>query len=563
MSAVKSPAPVTATGATKQPDESSLWLKLLQQNSARSINPDSLVIVLGGSSYQRKDILQYICLSTQADDDGLGELELVNNSFFEVEDAAFEVPVKINLWGFQDKILPHISQIIKPSTDSQQLAMLILLDGSLDTDAMVHSLQQRLHQAASIVGSLLMHSSSERVKEIKQQHQKYFASAPFLKNGSKFPDISSEDRNAAWISCEGKYDLSLEHFPIPVIVAVTSNENFNSRGVMSSPISPSSSATTTPNTVLVNKELQGKLRLLCAEAGASLCTLPTISQMRNSAADAGVSNQLRKYLLHRLYPVQCPPPAFSTSISSSEEASSSSSSSTSSSSSEALAITIDAAGLFVPSGLDTATLIEITTREKASDLLSLRQYLANHPIVGAGASSLGDATSSNATYLSASNPNIAFQEIESEQDWLTNLHKFLSQVIDTSPAAGSASGAGSGAGVGNNSAIRRATSAYGSQGNMATGAAGSTGGGTEKTFTTSSSSDKLSVSSHGSSDKLNAMSSASSAASSASASAGGVAASEKRMPVVSRKPSMIPPAGAANQNAKDFFSSLMSDSGKK
>lgn len=121
MSAVKSPAPVNGAGVMRQPEESSLWLKLLQQNSARAVNSDSLVIVLGGSSYQRKDLLQYICLSGQSDEDSLGELELVNNAFFEVEDSAFEVPVKINLWGFQDKIIPHISQIINSSIDSQQV----------------------------------------------------------------------------------------------------------------------------------------------------------------------------------------------------------------------------------------------------------------------------------------------------------------------------------------------------------------------------------------------------------------------------------------------------------
>lgn len=310
-----------------------------------------------------------------------------------------------------------------------QLAMMIVLDGSLDTDAMVHSLQQRLHQAAGIVGSLLMQSSSERVKDLKQKHQRYISSAPYMKNGSKFADVSPDDRDAAWVSCEGQYDLSLEHFPIPVIVTVTSNESSSIRNVLFSPNSPSVSASTTSNAVLINKELQGKLRLLCAEAGASLCTLPTISQLRSTATDVGAPNHLRKYLLHRLYPVQCPPPCISTSDSSVEESSSrNDSGSSSSSSSEALAMTIDSSCLFVPSGLDNTTLIEITTREKAAYTLSLRQFFANHPIAaGTAPVSQGDMGSNNALPPSASNPNVTFQEIESEQDWLTNLHKFLSQ----------------------------------------------------------------------------------------------------------------------------------------
>lgn len=130
-------------------------------------------------------------------------------------------------------------------------------------------------------------------------------------------------------------------------------------------------------------------------------------------------------------------------------------------------------------------------------------------------------------------------------------------VVDTSPAV---SVSGASAATGNSSTvIRRTTSAYGSHGSMTTSTSSSAG--TENPLTASSSSDKLSVSGRSSSDKLNAISSASSA--STSIAAGGVATSEKRVPMVSRKPSMIPPAGAANQNAKDFFSSLMSDSGKK
>lgn len=123
MSAVKSPVPSSAPA--KQQDES-LWLKLLQQNSARTVTPNSTVLVIGGNTYQRKDILRNLAQSSAAgDDDSLGELELVNSAFFEVEDAVFDTPVKVNMWGFHDKLIPHVSQIVK-AAESQKVNNLLV-----------------------------------------------------------------------------------------------------------------------------------------------------------------------------------------------------------------------------------------------------------------------------------------------------------------------------------------------------------------------------------------------------------------------------------------------------
>lgn len=95
--------------------------------------------------------------------------------------------------------------------------------------------------------------------------------------------------------------------------------------------------------------------------------------------------------------------------------------------------------------------------------------------------------------------------------------------------------------------MRRASSAYGSQ--SAIGSVATATGDASTRLTASSSSDKLSSSGTGIAEGGGSGKSTSTA-------------TEKRIPTVARKPSMIP-AGAANQNAKDFFSSLMSDSAKK
>lgn len=298
------------------------------------------------------------------------------------------------------------------------MAALILLESNDDIDTTVSVLQQRLQQVGCITSALLRQLPAEKVKAWKEAHRKYLCSVPYLKNGTKFTDISAEDREAVWMSCEGNLELSVDTFPIPILVAVFQSDVASAKNLVASPGNSASSST---STLSINKELQGKLRLLCLDAGATLCGLPSL---RNQASDAQIAMQrIRKYLLHRLYPSQLQ-------VQSSSESSSASASSTDSDSTVPLFNIADqTAGLFLmPSGLDTANLIEIATREKATDRVSLRQYLATHPTTSIASS----ATSAN-TETSSSHTAIAFQEIENEHDWLTNLHKFLSQGTNPTP----------------------------------------------------------------------------------------------------------------------------------
>lgn len=101
--------------------EESLWLKLLQQSSVRSVLPDATVVTLCADSFIRKHILHILAQDDSSEDEGLGDLELIHSAFLEVEDSAFESPVKVNLWGFDDRILPHTADIIKTSALTHQV----------------------------------------------------------------------------------------------------------------------------------------------------------------------------------------------------------------------------------------------------------------------------------------------------------------------------------------------------------------------------------------------------------------------------------------------------------
>lgn len=287
------------------------------------------------------------------------------------------------------------------------------MDSSKDIDTTVNTLQHRLQQTASIISSLLRQLPTEKVKALQEDHRRYLSSVPYLRTGSKFDDISAEDREAVWMSSDGRFDLSVESFPIPVIVAVVQSET--TAAASSSLMSPGGQTILSPSSSLpmltINKELQGKLRLLCLDAGASLCALPLT--LRGQSSDAQqVVQQLRRYVLHRLYPQQW---QLTTSTSADGV-------------NEVAWLSIvdqsSSGAFFVPSGLDSSNLIDIATREKASDRVSLRQFLSSHPISSAVQVPGSSSASSVASNVDTST---SFQEIESEQDWLANLHKFLSQ----------------------------------------------------------------------------------------------------------------------------------------
>ncbi len=136
---------------------------------------------------------------------------------------------------------------------------------------------------------------------------------------------------------------------------------------------------------------------------------------------------------------------------------------------------------------------------------------------------------------------------------------FFVVVADTSASGVSAtsnsSSSSSTTTTASSAAMRRASSAYGSATallNASTSNNNNNNSNLVNPLAGSSSSDKLAA-------MGNDVGSRSGSEKTSSAGVAAASVGEKRVPTaVTRKPSMIP-AGAANQNAKDFFSSLMSD----
>lgn len=293
-----------------------------------------------------------------------------------------------------------------------QMGMTIVVDGQKDTEHIINSVLQKLAQAQSLIQTLTQqHLTEERVANMRQAYTSYITSATSLKGDKLSADSNAEDAQLALLSSEGRFESAIRDFPIPVVVVVW-------EGL--SPLQPTLSSPTTAdfNSMRTSKELQGRLRLLCLEAGAGL--LFTNGQLERN------TGFLRKYLLHRLYPSHL---AMSLQI----EDQSNPTASVSNNNTPVKAAPAQTSAqplIFVPAGFDTANLIEISTREKATEKRSLQYHLQLYQqsqLQSPQNSLLGTPLPSLSTASTVSSVDSDLQELESEQEWLTSLQRFLSQ----------------------------------------------------------------------------------------------------------------------------------------
>lgn len=376
---------------SENPGES-LWLSLLQQSSTRTLAPDSTCIIFGGDSSVKRVVIEALCSQASNFEVDLDNLALASYSYFDLEDPLLESPVKINIWGIADRIAQGTSSIVQSSMNSHRVSVIILLDLSKPEDEVVSSLQSLLRQASEFLLKNSNYQPAESVTQARDLFIEYLTSVRSTRgaavNSSATTSTESTEQAAA-LSSEARFELALKQFGAPTIVV-----GWRSGEASGDDFAVLKSA----------KELQGKLRLLCLEAGAALI-------YTNAAGVSSGNSLLRRYLLHRLYCDRLP--------------------------FEALTIDEKIDATFVPSGFDTLDLISISTGERPSEKLSLRSYLSN--AVTNNSQSDAILTTSNANN---NQQPVVFQEIESEQDWLQGLHKFMSQIIDAgSQGSGTASAA--------------------------------------------------------------------------------------------------------------------------
>jgi hypothetical protein len=290
---------------------------------------------------------------------------------------------------------------------------------------LIKSLHTTLHQAHNILEQYSVDKSANELDENHRRYLQYITKARSLKgeklsleSTSDLSPTTSNNKTNNQISAE--YEFAANHFPVPIVVVIWQTN-------------PEAVSLTSPGdylTLKASKELQGKLRLLCLEVQGTL--------MNNNIPMEQSTHLLRRYLIHRLYPEWI---AFE----------------------NGLKVDDKLDNCFIPSGFDTKDLIAVTTpniinsTNQQSVQESLLRYLENQQLLkqqtqqqqptvvtteGANQQSTSTTTSSSSTALAASTSstsaeisiatvaaaeNIVFQEIESEQEWLSGLFKFIGQ----------------------------------------------------------------------------------------------------------------------------------------
>lgn len=373
---------------TSENPRESLWLSLLQQSSTRTMAPDSTCIIFGGDSSVKRVVIEALCSQASNYEVDLDSLALASYSYFDFEDPLLESPVKVNIWGIADRIIQGTNNIVQTSMNSHRISVIILLDLSKPEEEVVSSLQSLLRQASEFLLENSSHQPNKSVSEARDLFIEYLTSVRSTRGAAVNNSIASAsesiEKATATLSSEARFDLAAKQFGAPVIVV-----GWRSGEVSGDEFAALKSA----------KELQGKIRLLCLEAGAALV-------YTNAAGVSSGNSLLRRYLLHRLYCDRLP--------------------------FEALTIDEKIDSTFVPSGFDTLDLISISTGERPGEKINLRSYLSNAATTTRNISDPLTAANSN------NQPPVVFHEIESEQDWLQGLHKFMSQIIDQGGGAATA-----------------------------------------------------------------------------------------------------------------------------
>ncbi|RYH31679.1 hypothetical protein EON65_02205 [archaeon] len=173
------------------------------------------------------------------------------------------------------------------------------------------------------------------------------------------------------LSGRARYEFAAESFPFPIVVAGYSVDQVDANNV---------------SQMKSMRELQGRLRSLCLEVGAAL--------VFTSFEQEASSVQLRRYILHRLYPEHI---------------------------TMELRINDKIHNTFIPSGFDTPDLISLSSGVKVEkDAVS--------GFVSSAEKRVADWANELKERQQRVVPTIApYTTIESEEDWLQSLHGFISK----------------------------------------------------------------------------------------------------------------------------------------
>eukprot|EP01039_Chlorochromonas_danica_P007059 gene7059-7807_t len=344
--------------------QDNLWLKLLNQTSKRSSTLESTCIVVGDRDVGKTCFVDALAQQPHSPSTDQPSLDLINYNFVDLEDSSIGVPSKINLWQVDQRTLSFADDLLQHLMNDPVM-LVIVLDVNQGEEA-VASLKKWLGLLAPLIAKHYNHLSSDAAEKKKKQFLHYLLTARVSK-GSLLDSTYEEGE----LSGRTRYEVALDHFALPILVVGCKVDLVDTNNIVA---------------MKSLRELQGYLRFLCLEAGA---TLAFTSSTSSSDGESSISH-LRRYILHRLCPEQI---------------------------AMDLKLQDKLPYTFIPAGFDTVDLINLSVSIKV-EKEALRNYLAS---VQENLKVTEKSTSSD--FL----PPASFATIEAEQDWLQTLYNTIAK----------------------------------------------------------------------------------------------------------------------------------------
>lgn len=106
--------------------EESLWTDLLKQSTNRGTSNEAFVVLVGDIETNKRTILSYLCGSTTGANQTYDEIffslvENINYDYFEIEDPAAELSIKVNVWSLDQRLFQSFPDIVKIRSSGQRV----------------------------------------------------------------------------------------------------------------------------------------------------------------------------------------------------------------------------------------------------------------------------------------------------------------------------------------------------------------------------------------------------------------------------------------------------------
>lgn len=363
--------------------KTNLWAEILRESSKRSKYPPSTIIFAGDVGCGKTSLVDKLCSENgstiQAEKSAAkssSRMEILSYNYFNVDDGSIdsESALRVNLWSVSNNTFENAFEVIyRPSLTSQESPDRLLLMIGLDLsqgDECIKTLKRWLQKVQVYCTHYHASIGDKLSAKIKSSTMAHIRTARAIRGAAS----QVEDTNEAFDgSAPNSSSSSIAAFGVPILVVGCKSDKVVSDTAVA---------------LKASQELQGQLRSLCLQVGASL--IYTSATSPDNAKTASMA-RFKKYVHHRLYPESisaCPLP-----------------------------LQIDDAldGVFVPAGFDTVELIASSTGVADSAVQSFEEWFS----VPASSGQVGNS------------PTGVIQEIESEQDWLLGLNNYVLQATNS------------------------------------------------------------------------------------------------------------------------------------